>query len=197
MNEIIIKSITKKYKNLTVINNLSMEIALGKTTCIMGPSGCGKTTLLRLIAGLETPDTGDITNVPKKISFVFAEDRLCEDFTPMGNVKFITGNSVSDDFIIRKLAELGLGDVIDKPVKKLSSGMQRRVAIARALCVDFDLLILDEPFKGLDRDLKIKIIDYIKKETAGKTVIVVTHHIEEAEYFGEIHIDLSKEYAKT
>ena len=86
----------------------SAVIPCGNITCIKGASGCGKTTLLKMISGLDAPDSGTIKNVPDKISFVFQEDRLCEDHTPVGNIKMVTGKALSKDAIVSHLAELGL-----------------------------------------------------------------------------------------
>lgn len=184
MNDIIIDNVSKSFENKTVLDNFSAVIRGGEITCISGASGCGKTTLLKMIAGLLAPDSGKIKNVPEKISFVFQEDRLCEDFSAVGNVRFVTGKALEKKEIVSHLSELGLGNDISKPVKELSGGMKRRVAIARAICFDADLVLLDEPFKGLDRELLRSVIAYVKKYTAGKTVICVTHSEDEVSLMG-------------
>ena len=153
-------------------------------TCVEGPSGCGKTTLLRLVAGLETPDGGTIEGVPDRIACVFQEDRLCEDFTAVSNVKLAVGSARSGAEIASHLEEIGLGDSLSKPVRDFSGGMKRRVAIVRAVCYGGDLLILDEPFKGLDEQLRDRVMDYVKKYSAGKTILCVTHDGAEADYLG-------------
>ena len=184
MSDIIIEKISKAFDGKTVFKEFSAVIPCGKITCIKGASGCGKTTLLKMISGLDAPDSGTIKNVPEKISFVFQEDRLCEDFNAVGNIKFITGKALDKKTIIAHLTELGLGNDLSKPAKELSGGMKRRVAIARAICFDADLIILDEPFKGLDKALLRSVVDYVKKYTQGKTVICVTHSDEESELIG-------------
>ncbi|MBQ7645676.1 MAG: ATP-binding cassette domain-containing protein [Clostridia bacterium] len=184
MNGIIIDKISKSFGGKTVFKDFSAVIPLGKTTVIKGASGCGKTTLLRMISGLDVPDSGVIKNVPEKISFVFQEDRLCEDFTAAGNIKFVTGKTLDKKTVISHLSELGLENDLSKPVKELSGGMKRRVAIARAVCFDADLIILDEPFKGLDKVLLRDVVGYLKKHTQGKTVIYVTHSDEESGLMG-------------
>ena len=187
---IIINNITKKYGDKTILSDFSLEITDKEKITIMGPSGCGKTTIIRIIAGLETADSGEISGVPQNVSFVFQENRLCEDFSAVSNVRFVTGKSVDKAEIEDNLKLLGLSDSLYKPVKTLSGGMKRRVAIARAILCDYDLLIMDEPFKGLDEELKISVLQYVKEKTKDKTVIFVTHNIEEAKLFSERIINL-------
>ncbi len=184
MSNIELKNITKKYGDKTVIDNLTLSFPKGETTCIMGPSGCGKTTLLRILASLETPDSGEITGAEGSVSFVFQEDRLCEDFSVLSNIRLVTGKNCSKEKILSHIKELGLEDYSDTAVSKLSGGMKRRVAIARGICFDADIVIMDEPFKGLDETLKKTVMDYVKKHTENKTLICVTHDRSEAEYLG-------------
>lgn len=183
MEKIIINNLSKYFGKKRGFDEISFEIELGKVTSVMAPSGFGKTTLLKCIAGLLAPSSGNIINVPEKISFVFQDDRLLEDFSAISNIKFIT-KKYDEKSALDILSKLNLKDVKNTPVKQLSGGMKRRVAIARALCADYDLLILDEPFKGLDNELRDKVIDFIKEYNKDKTVIVVTHDIYEAEKFG-------------
>ena len=190
MNDIVLTGVSKAFDGKEILINVSMLFAAGETVCIRGRSGIGKTTLLRIIAGLTKPDLGTVTGAPEKIAFVFQEDRLCEDFSAVSNIRLVTGRSMPAEDIIRHLGELELSESAMLPVRDLSGGMKRRVALARAVCSGPDLLILDEPFKGLDPDLKLKVIEYIKRHTAGKTVICVTHDPAEAELMGGRVIDL-------
>ncbi|MCQ2552996.1 MAG: ATP-binding cassette domain-containing protein [Clostridia bacterium] len=185
MMDIQIKNINKAFGEKQVLEDFSCIIPAGKITCIEAPSGKGKTTLLNIIAGLISPDSGELAGVPDKIAFVFQEDRLCEDFSAVSNIKLTCGNKLSKEEICAHLKELGL-EADSKPVKSYSGGMKRRVAIARAICYDADLVILDEPFKGLDENLKRNVMDYVIKYTEGKTVICVSHDRSEAEYLGGI-----------
>ena len=190
MNDIVLTGVSKAFDGKEVLFDVSMLFAAGETVCIRGRSGIGKTTLLRIIAGLTKPDLGTVTGAPGKIAFVFQEDRLCEDFSAVSNIRLVTGRSMPAEDIIRHLGELELSESAMLPVRDLSGGMKRRVALARAVCSGPDLLILDEPFKGLDPDLKLKVIEYIKRHTAGKTVICVTHDPAEAELMEGRVIDL-------
>ena len=173
-----------------MLSDVSLRFTAGETVCIRGRSGIGKTTLLRIISGLTKPDSGTVSGVPERIAFVFQEDRLCEEFSALSNVRLVTGRSMPAETILKHLSELGLSESAMLPVRDFSGGMKRRVALARAVCAEPELLILDEPFKGLDLELKLKVIAYIKKHTAGKTVVCVTHDPAEAELMGGIVIDL-------
>ena len=192
MTDLKIQGISKRFGGREVLRNVTAAFPAGSVTCLLGPSGFGKTTLLRIIAGLEKPDAGRIDGVPARIGFVFQEDRLCEDFSAVSNVRLVTGKSVPKEEIIRHLAEIGLGDSLDKPVREYSGGMKRRVAIVRAVCYPADLLILDEPFKGLDEKLRLEVIGYIRKHTAGKAVICVTHEPDDAERLGGKNIEMER-----
>ena len=159
----------------------------------MGPSGCGKTTILRLIMGLEKTDSGMIQGGEnKKLSVVFQEDRLWESFTAISNILSVAPKKISQEEAIKHLEEIGLRDCFNKPVSQLSGGMKRRVAIVRAILSCGDLIILDEPFKGLDKESLNLAINYVKKHTLKSTVIVVTHSLEEAKLLEAdeiIHLD--------
>lgn len=185
MSDIVAKQLSKSFGDEVVFKDLSIRFQEGKTTCLMGPSGCGKTTLLRIIAGLEQADQGEIISDAKRISFVFQEDRLSEDFSAISNIRFVVGKSIPLKQITDMLEAFELGDSMHKPVRELSGGMKRRVAIARALCAPYDLLILDEPLKGLDEKRKMAVMETMKASAKGKTVICVTHDQAEAEALGD------------
>ena len=192
MTELKIRGISKSFDGKKVLRNVNASFPAGSVTCLLGPSGYGKTTLLRIIAGLEKPDTGSVGGVPEQIGFVFQEDRLCEDFSAVSNVRLVTGKSMPKEEIVRHLTEIGLGDSLDKPVREYSGGMKRRVAIVRAVCYPAELLILDEPFKGLDEKLRLEVIGYIRKYAKGKTVLCVTHEPEDAERLGGKNIEMEQ-----
>lgn len=178
---IIFENVNKSFGEKLVLKDFNQVFSCGSKTCIMGESGRGKTTLLKLIMGLENPDSGVISGVPKKISAVFQEDRLCESFSAIGNIKAVVGNKVSEQDINHCLAELGLDGNEYAPVTTLSGGMRRRVALARALLAESDILLLDEPFGGLDIDTKNKVIDVILKYLNNRTLLMVTHDVADAE----------------
>lgn len=144
----------------------------------MGRSGCGKSTLLNIMMGLLEKDSGELYGIPEKISAVFQEDRLCEEFSAYTNIRLSCPDEKKDE-IIPALRRLGLGDSIDKRVSTLSGGMKRRVAILRAILSDWDLLIMDEPFKGLDENTRMDVIDYVREKIKGRTAVMVTHDEED------------------
>jgi len=181
MKDIIIRDLTKSYGDHVVLDHFSLTLPAGRTTCLMAPSGQGKTTLLRLLMGLEQPDSGDIV-LPEslQLSAVFQEDRLCEDFGPVANLRLVHP-ALSMQDALSALESMGLSDAAQKPVREFSGGMKRRLALLRALICPCDLLLLDEPFTGLDEALKSRVIQLTKDACQNKTVLLVTHSREEAE----------------
>ncbi len=183
MNAIRISSIYKGFGEKKLFADYSLNIPHGTRLCLMGESGRGKTTLLNLIMGVIYPDAGVVEGVPKRISAVFQEDRLCEGFSAVSNVLAVTGKDVSQEQIIECLNRLGLGDSIRIPVSMLSGGMRRRVAIARALLAESDLIIMDEPFAGLDDANREKTAEVILDYAKSKTLIIATHDIRDPALF--------------
>lgn len=193
MNQIIISHLSKSYGENKVFSDFSAVFERGKTTCIMAPSGAGKTTLLRILTGLETADAGRIEGMDGlKKSMVFQEDRLCENLSVSANIRLVRqkktwGRDQKEKKEIQEALEaVGLAGNRDQQVRELSGGMKRRVALLRALYSDWDILFLDEPFKGLDEETKTQVMCYTKEKCRGKTVIFVTHERSEAEEMGDI-----------
>ena len=127
-----IQHLCKSFDGRVVLDHVSLTLESGGTACLMAPSGRGKTTLLRCIAGLERPDSGQITDLPERIGYVFQEDRLCDGFSAVDNIRLVTGRAMDEGEICRHLKELGLADSLGQPVRELSGGMRRRVSIGRA-----------------------------------------------------------------
>ena len=170
--------VSKSFGDKMVFSNLNLRFPLGKASCVMGPSGCGKTTLLRLLMGLENPDSGNVHSITPP-SAVFQEDRLLDSLTPLGNLRLVAGRGREGD-LTALLAEFGLREGLGKPLRGYSGGMKRRVAIARALLADYELLLLDEPFKGLDEETRASAAEVIISRAKGKTILMVTHDPMEA-----------------
>lgn len=179
-----IQHLCKSFDGKMVLDHVSLTLESGGTACLMAPSGRGKTTLLRCIAGLETPDSGQITDLPERIAYVFQEDRLCDGFSAVDNIRLVTGKALGEGEIRRHLEELGLAGSLDQPVRELSGGMRRRVVISRAVCFGADLLLLDEPFKGLDDEARQQTADYILRCRGAAAILCVTHDREDAAALG-------------
>ena len=176
--DILVKDVSKSYDGKCILNHFSCVFKENKFNCLMGKSGIGKTTLLRILMQLENADAGVIEGLAdKKLSVVFQENRLCENLDAVLNVRMVTDKDENE--ILSMLAAVDIDGKDKKLVKEYSGGMKRRVAMA-----DFDLLIMDEPLKGLDIETKEKVVNLIREETQGKTVIMVTHDEEECELFG-------------
>ena len=174
MKDLVLEHVEKRYGDKVVLRDFSARFPGGECTCIMGPSGCGKTTLLRLILGLETPDGGQILGRSFPMAAVFQENRLFEDFSALSNVTAVCPRERRPE-AARHLMALGLGESLHAPVRTLSGGMKRRVAVARAVLAPGEVLVLDEPFTGLDRDTKAAVLEYLKAHTKGRTLLLVTH----------------------
>ena len=175
-----IEKITKSYGKQKVLENISFNINESERICIYGKSGIGKTTLLRIIAGLEKTDSGKIT-FAGNVSMVFQEDRLLENTDVYTNLYCVLGSRFDKAEADMHLKEVGLEGAGNKLVSELSGGMKRRVAIVRCMMKSSEIILLDEPFKGLDTILKDNIIRYVVKYLNGRAVIMVTHDISEAE----------------
>ena len=193
--DIIVKNLCKTYDHNQVLNHFSCTFREKKMTCIMGKSGIGKSTLLSILMGLEKADEGTVSGMEhQKISAIFQENRLFENLDAVTNIHITTGKTKEE--IAGFLKEMELDDVAGKPVSEYSGGMKRRVAIARALLAEYDILIMDEPLQGLDAETKEKVATVIKTQTAGKTVLFVTHDEKEAEFFEAECMELVGIYAK-
>ena len=178
----------KSFDGKLVIDHLSMHLQTGHHYCLMGASGCGKTTLLNLLMGLIKPDSGKIHTHGARMSAVFQEDRLLEQMTAHDNVALVS--TAPDDEIHALLQKLGIDEesLPQQPVSTYSGGMKRRVALCRALLADFDVLFLDEPYKGLDDETRTRVMELVSHYTQDKTVLLVTHDREEADGYEALNV---------
>ena len=166
----------------TVLNDLSLTFPEGKMIVVMGPSGCGKTTLLRIIAGLESPDTGNVTRETESISYLFQDTALLPWLTAAENVNLVLSDSKETlRTAVEWLSRVDLLEEANTHPASLSGGMRQRVALARALSTDAELLLLDEPFRGMDEDLHVRMRELIRECRKGKTTVLVTHDTQDAE----------------
>lgn len=168
--------VTKTFDEKTVLEDFSVWMMPGEAVALMGASGCGKSTVGKILLGLLSADKGEVKR-PKRIGAVFQEDRLCKEFDAITNIAMVTGDRKAAE---EALADVGLADSKGKPVAALSGGMKRRVAIARALLSDGEVLVLDEPFTGLDEASKQLVMNYVKEKQGSRSVLLITHNEEEA-----------------
>lgn len=194
-----IKQIHKHFGNFTALNNINFSINTGELATLLGPSGCGKTTLLRIIAGLETADTGriefdgiDVTDTPvqkRGIGFVFQSYALFRHKTVGENIAFgltLLKNRPNQDTINNRVKELldlvQLPHTKDRYPHELSGGQRQRIALARAIATNPKLLLLDEPFGALDAKVRKELRTSLRQiqKDIGITSIMVTHDQEEA-----------------
>lgn len=190
-----IHNLTKTFGSQEVFRNFSLDLPDAGCVCFFGPSGSGKTTLLHLLAGLLIPDAGSIERPAGcRVSIAFQEDRLLPWISALENVMLVldsekTGQKNAAANALGWLETLGLQEAADKLPGSLSGGMRQRVSLARAFAYNGDVLLLDEPFQGIDAHTKeniFSLLDTIKKE---KPVILITHYAQEAVRLADcIHI---------
>ena len=192
-----VSNIAKRFRQTTVLDGISLDVARGEFVSLLGPSGCGKTTLLRILAGLLLPDAGsvrlggvDLGRLPphrRNVGVVFQNYALFPHLTVAENVAFGLrarrhARAGIGPRVSALLATVQLGHLADRAVGQLSGGQQQRVAIARALATNPDLLLLDEPLSALDRKLRETMQVELRSllRNLGMTAVFVTHDQEEA-----------------
>ena len=200
--KISVKKLTKSFDGKTVLNHISFDLMEGEFLSVLGPSGCGKTTLLRILMGLETADSGeiikegrDISNLPcsqRGMGIVFQNYALFPNMTVLQNVEYALTlrketKKTSREIALRTLEQVGLTDQMNKKPNQLSGGQQQRVAIARTLATNPDVILLDEPISALDVQnreiMKAELKNIQKKFNA--TMLFITHDQEEAFFLSD------------
>lgn len=178
-----IVNLEKKFNDVLVLNSLNASFNSKNITCIKGPSGKGKTTLLRLIAGLEKPDTGEIEKSGnlRRIGYSFQDVRLLPWLTMAENIAYVfpthTYKQEISNLVFYLLKNMELTDHAHKYPHELSGGQQQRVGLARALAAQPDVLLLDEPLTGLDNELKIRVTDFLSNWIqVNKSLVVWSTH---------------------
>lgn len=190
MKTITMTGITHTYGEKQVLKDYSLKLESGQVTCLVGPSGSGKTTVLNILAGLVIPDSG-LVDGSYTVSCVFQDLRLLPWRTVSGNLSFVLKGRLSPVELDARIEEIlrlvELWDERHSWPHQLSGGMKQRVALARALAMPATLLLLDEPFKGLDIALRERIMTQcrILWKKQRQTVLLVTHDPVEAEFLGE------------
>ena len=179
-----VSNLCKSFGTVKAVDNVSFEIEKGETLAIIGPSGGGKSTILRLLNGLEIPDSGDIIfpyneNKTGTFGLVFQEYNLFPQYTVLGNLtlapKLLKKNYSQAEEI---LAKVGLSDKKNNYPSQLSGGQKQRTAIARALMLKPDILCFDEPTSALDPKLTEEIVNIINQMKGEQTIIIVTHDMD-------------------
>lgn len=197
-----VSNLNKKFDNKEILKDISFDVKEGEFLSILGPSGCGKTTLIRILIGLETQDTGSIVIEGKDISnlkphqrgmgIVFQNYALFPNMTVLENVEYALKldketKKTSKDVALKTLEMIGMLDQIDKKPSQLSGGQQQRVAIARTLALNPSIILFDEPISALDvtnREIMKKELKLIQKKFSA-TMIYITHEQEEAFFLSD------------
>lgn len=202
-----IKNLSKKFKNETAIDYKDMTFESGKSYVLLGASGCGKSTLLNMIAGILSPEKGEITidgqNMTalsqkekdlfriKKIGYIFQDFKLIPEMTVMDNINILKLEGVDTSKADEILKSLDILDKKAKKVKNLSGGERQRVAIARAIVKSPDIILADEPTGNLNFAIGEAVIKQLTQIAKGKTLIAVTHDDRLCKYFDYV-IDMSE-----
>ena len=172
-----VKDVSKSYDGKKVLDSFSLNIEDEHVYVLTGESGCGKTTLLRLILGLEKPDSGKVGLLGDykypyiNAGVVFQEDRLCEDFSAVTNCAMVS-KKVFRQTVREELCKLLPEDRVDIPVKKLTKAERRLVCIARACCIPSDVLVMDEPFEGLIGDERLKAVSFVRDKMGSGSLVI-------------------------
>ena len=188
-----IEGVSKSFGDLHVLRGVEVGLRAGGIYCLMAPSGSGKTTLFKVLLGLDRADAGAVLGVePGQIATMFQEERLCEALTPVENVLLACPRGTRRVDIRLMLGKILPDDCLDRPVSQLSGGMRRRVSLARAVAHPSEMLLLDEPFSGLDTVTKGRVIDFLLSEQRGRTMLVSTHAEGDVALLGGEKIELDR-----
>lgn len=176
---VIFEHVTRRFGGRAVISGFDWRLEAGERWLVKGPSGAGKTTLLRLLTGLERPDGGRILGAERtRFSMCFQENRLCEQMSCIMNIMMVC-EDLDPGRVRKALCELLPEEAAGQAAGTLSGGMARRVALARALLASSDIVVLDEPFAGLDADNRENALRFIEKWLEGRALVLVSHESEE------------------
>lgn len=184
LSHLILSDLSYSYNDTPIFEHINETFESGKLSILMSPSGSGKSTLLSLIAGLLPVQSGNIAYpmASPRFSMVFQDNRLLEQKSILCNLRLANPKLTAPD-INEALTDANLHYPADKKVSTLSGGEKRRIAILRALWAPCDILLMDEPFTGLDDDNRLLMMELVKKMAHERTALLVTHNKSEAEFF--------------
>lgn len=180
-------SVCKQFDGREVLRDFSLQVSRGERVCLRGVSGCGKTTVLRILAGLDTADSGTVEINGATVSMIFQENRLLPWKSALDNITLVGADK---ERALELLELLGLGGEQHKLPGELSGGMRRRVAIARALAAPAELYLLDEPIQGLDDGTAGRVLEVMSQVLRGKTAVLVSHDSDEIAALAQRVIDM-------
>lgn len=187
--EIKLENISKRFKNENVLNGISYSFESGKIYSIVGRNGSGKSVLLKIIAGLYLQDKGNvlfdnknynmINEIPDNLGIVIEQPSFINDLTGLENLKLLASirNVATERDIVESLEIVNLKDDMNKKYSKYSLGMRQKLSIAQAIMEQQKVILLDEPFNGIDRQSVVSIKEYLKKAKNEDKLIIITTHI--------------------
>lgn len=187
--EIKLENVSKRFKNENVLNGISYSFESGKIYSIVGRNGSGKSVLLKIIAGLYLQDKGNvlfdnknynmINEIPNNLGIVIEQPSFINDLTGLENLKLLASirNVATERDIVESLEIVNLKDDMNKKYSKYSLGMRQKLSIAQAIMEHQKVILLDEPFNGIDRQSVVAIKEYLKKVKNEDKLIIITTHI--------------------
>lgn len=205
MDAIVIKNLTKKFKESVVLDNVNISFEKGKVHGLIGRNGSGKTMLMKSICGIVPPTSGEIvvggkrigkdTDIPKNVGVIIETPGFIPNYSAYSNLKFLAAlnNRIGKNEIRNAIKSVGLDPDDKKRVGKFSLGMRQRLGLAQAIMEDPELLILDEPMNGLDKDGVADMREYLlalKKQ--GKTLLIASHSAEDIDILCDTVCEMDK-----
>jgi NitT/TauT family transport system ATP-binding protein len=186
--------VTVRLGGVLVLDALSLDLPDGSVTALTGPNGSGKTTTTRVLLGLAKPQAGRVEGLDGlRRAAAFQEPRLCEHLSAVANVRLVLPRSTGAATTRTGLEAVGLPrELWEQPVSALSGGQRRRVALVRALAPEADLVVLDEPYAGLDADARDLALAWTSQRLAGRVGVLVTHDPSEAVALGATVVTLER-----
>lgn len=209
MDAVIVKNLTKKFKEATVLDNVNVTFEKGKVHGLIGRNGSGKTMLMKCICGIVPPTSGEIivnekrigkdTDIPKNVGVIIETPGFIPNYSAYNNLKFLAAlnNNIGREEIRNAIKSVGLNPDDKKHVGKFSLGMRQRLGLAQAIMENPDLLILDEPMNGLDKDGVFDMREYLLAlKEQGKTILIASHSAEDIDILCDTVCEMDKGHLK-